>query len=371
MKFVIKKSSLEKLVNIGLQAIPVKTADITYLNFVMSLTDKGLGITASDGTIALHTEISTDEGDINNIEQGSTCLLASAFAQAVSKLSGEMVDIATDGNQLVINDGKAKLRFNTKGVENYPDINFDIEDENLCVKIDSKDYRAAFNAVKGSVATSGSRDMFYGVYLQADNGILQFTATDSYRVAIYRINLSDVQPFAYIVPLQAMNIISGADSTISIYSKNGTGIVFKTDSTVVVTRLIGGVYPSLDRFTSNEYNEALKFSKEEFLNALDIVGLVASNNSKECPIRLSFDGKACTLYADNLALGDAKVSLDFNTSFEEPFEISFSAPFVINALKTLNDEDFEFMFNETLAPFRIKGSYEFNYQIITPLRTLA
>ena len=78
MRLVIKKYELLKMLNVAQDAIPAKSTEPSFLNFLLEVTDEGASILASDGNI--HIKVF----QLNKNSEGENVILDSQNGSATS-----------------------------------------------------------------------------------------------------------------------------------------------------------------------------------------------------------------------------------------------------------------------------------------------
>ena len=127
MKLVIKKQSLLKMLNIAMDAIPSKSTEACFLNFLLTITDEGCNILASDGKITIKVNQYNKDTDGNEVildsQEGSIQLPAKLSREIIAKVAGEVITLEqVDSSLLTISDDRTTYNINTKPGNEYPDI---------------------------------------------------------------------------------------------------------------------------------------------------------------------------------------------------------------------------------------------------------
>ena len=192
MKLTIKRQTLLKMLNYANQAIPAKSAENQFLNFLIIVSAEKVSIVASDGTLStkVEQEAKDDKGKdvILNEEDGMIQVPAKYLLDIVSKLGGDVVTLnMVDTNYLNISDDATNFNLVTKDGREYPDIDLNLPEESHGFTVPLKDIRKLYETTAYAVATKGPKEIYYGINVSVRNGKLYFLTTDSYRMARYAV----------------------------------------------------------------------------------------------------------------------------------------------------------------------------------------
>lgn len=377
MKIEVLRKPLVNVLTRALRAIPAKNADNTFLCFLLETTQEGLSVTASNGVVSLRIKLPIkdrlENEQIKNIEVGGVCAPASMLTSFVSALSDDWVELRTDANYLYITDGKAKYELITKSGEEYPNIEFTPSDYADEVKLKSEDFHKAFVAVKDSVAIRGAKDLFYGINIKNSEGKLTFTATDTFRVARFTLDGSDINDFDFTAPVVALSLVDGLEGGIAIHYDDNSAL-FVAEDIVVSTRLLAGDFPEMGRIIPLQFAYSISINTDTILSAINSMLLIASANANNNPVRFEFSKDTCFVYASSPTYGNGKCPISFNLvsiadGNDDTFSITFNAEYVTTAIKALSSDKVTLLFNSNMSPFEIVGDDKHNLQLETPIRT--
>lgn len=380
MKLVIKRVEFLRLLTYVNQAIPSKSPEAQFLNFLLECKADGLNIIASDGTISakVNQPLKDDKGNdvILNIEEGMIQAPAKYLLDFVANLKGETITLMmVDTNYLNVSDGISEFNLVTKDGNEYPNVDLTLPEEEKGFTLDLKDVKLLFDATSYAVATKGPKELFYGINIRAHDGKMYFMATDSYRMARYAVKSDDSDAeFSFTCPVKALSMVTNIAQAgpLTIYFDQQRAL-FVSKGTILSTRLIRGEFPSADRLIPPSFNYQISISTSEFVQAADLVKIVSSAEDKNSQVRLTASREqGITLSARSTNYGNAKVPLQ-NASLtmpegEEIFEIGFNIDFATAAVKALGSNIFTFCFTSPTSMFMVKNDDPENIQIVTPIR---
>ena len=380
MKLTIKRIDFLKMLTYAALAIPAKSAEMQFLNFLIDVTENEVNIVASNGDLSTKITLGIkDEKDntiIYNLEPGCIQTQAKLFLECISKMGGEVITLnMVDSNLLNLSDDTTNFNLVTRAGEEYPDVNLVIPEEKKGLTVKISDFKKLFDATAFAAATRGPKELFQGINIRANDGKLYFLATDSYRMARYAVALNDTEVNVnFTSPVKALDMVSkiSEDGDCTIYFDDQRAL-FVSNGITLSTRLIRGEFPSADKIIPSAFDYSCSLKTKDFLDAADLIKIVSSIENKNCQARLILnkDGGA-TLTAKSANYGDGKVTLKGAVlslpEEQNVFEIGFNVDYVVASVKALNSDTFPFEFVSPTRMFMVKNDDVENIQIVTPIR---
>ncbi len=380
MKLTIKRTELLRLLTYAIQAIPAKSAEAQYMNFLIDCEEDHVDIIASDGNVStkINQPMKDPKGNdvILNIEKGLIQTPARMLLDIVAKMGGDVVTLAlVDSNFLNISDDTTDFNLVTKDGKEYPDVNLTVPEGKKGFAVSLKDMKSLFDTTSYAVATRGPKELFYGINVKAHGGKLYFMATDSYRMAQNAVSEPDTEAeFSFTCPIHALSMVTGIGQTgnCQIFIDDQSAL-FVTDGIALSTRLLRGDFPSVDRLIPPEFPYQVTVKTSEFLSAADRVKIISSVEDRNSQVRFTISREnGVTISARSTNFGTSQEVLK-NATFqikegEDVFEIGFNVDFAIAAVKALATDSFTFVFASATRMFMVKNDNPENIQIITPIR---
>lgn len=380
MTLTIKRSHFLKMLTYAGMAIPSRSAEVYQSNYLITVRADGVSVVASNDDMACKVDQSMkdEEGNdiILNAEPGSFQTPAKYLLDIVSKLGSDVVTLKmVDTNLLNISDDSTEFNLSTRASDAYPDVDLTIPEDGQTLVVPLKDLKRLYDTTSYAVSPKGAKELYMGINIKASNGVLSFTATDTYRLAIYSIPEKNTEvEFNFTCPIKALDMITRAEDggECTIYF-DGNRTLFSTGSIVLYSRLLRGEFPSLERLIPSRFLYKLTCDTEEFLAAADRVKIISSAEDKKSQVKLTISRQnGAVLSARSVNYGNSQSVLR-KSSFEMPedqdiFEIGFNIDFAIEAVKALKSDKFTFNFDNPTRTFMVKNEDPENIQIITPIR---
>jgi DNA polymerase III subunit beta len=233
----------------------------------------------------------------------------------------------------------------------------------------------AFVDTIARVARAASRDEtrphLTGVLVTATGSELRMVATDSYRLAVKETKLEAPLEGSLEVNVPARTlqelarIAGGGGESIGVAALENQ-VVFTVDDVVLSSRLVEGRFPNYQQLLPETYEHELRVSREELLEVVRRVGLLAQKNA---PLRLRFSEGALDVSAQTPDVGEASESLPIPFA-GEPLEIGFNPEFFREGLESAESEELILKLISPLRPGLIQSGDEgsgFIY-LVMPIR---
>jgi len=373
MRFIIKRDELLKAINIANRAVNSKSSAVPVLaNLKFDLDERGLSITGSNYELTIKTTIPYERDGvevIRNYQEGSTLVNSKIISDMARKIDTEEISFEViDSTIAVITAGKIKYNLNCIKADEYPDV--DLEPTGVQINLTHIEFSSLVSQTAFAASLKEQRPILTAINLEANDGILTATATDSARLARKQLPISTDLQFSANVPAKMMveidHLLEGAESLkVSLSEKKA---LFSFANTVIATRLIAGEYPNTKNIVPRVTNYSLQVNASDLLKAIDRVNILSID--RENVVDFYLDEDQIEISAKSTQVGSASEKIE-NFKFEgSNLQISFNSEFVSSAIKALNSEDVTFLFVGEMKPFVIKNPEdESTIQIVTPVRT--
>ena len=373
MRFIIRRDEFLKGLLVAGRAVNSKSSAIPVLsNLKLELDEKGLSITGSNYDLTIKTTIpyTRDEVElIRNVQEGTTLVNTKIITDMARKIDSEEISFeVVDSTIAVITAGKIKYNLNCIKANEYPDI--DLEPNGILINLTRLEFSSLVSQTSFAASLKEQRPILTAINLEAADGVLTATATDSARLARKQISISTDLRFSANVPARMMvevdHLLEGVDSLrIALSDKKA---LFEFENTVIATRLIAGEYPNTKNIVPRITNYALEVNASDLMKAIDRVNILSID--RENVVDLSLSDSVVEISAKSTQVGSASEKIEVFKFEGSNLQISFNSEFVLSAIKALNSEDVTFLFVGEMKPFVIKNPEDESViQIVTPVRT--
>ena len=376
MRFIIKRDEFLKGLLIAGRAVNSKSSAVPVLaNFKLDLDDRGLFITGSNYELTIKTSIpyTRDEVElIRNVQQGSILVNAKLITDMVRKIDSEEINFEViDSTIAYVTEPTGKIEFQLRNclrAEEYPDI--DLEPTGIQINLTRLEFSSLVSQTAFAASLREQRPILTAINLEASDGVLTATTTDSARLARKQITISTDLKFSANVPAKLMievdHLMEEAENVkIALSDKKA---LFEFDNIVVSTRLIAGDYPNTKNIVPRITNYSLEVNSNDLLKAIDRARIFSLDRENIVDLNLSED--SVEISAKSTQEGSATEKIEVFKFFGDNLQISFNSEFVSSAIKALNCEDVTLLFVGEMKPFVVKNPEDDSVvQIVTPVRT--
>ncbi|SDY34378.1 DNA polymerase III subunit beta [Salimicrobium album] len=378
MKFAIQRDQLMESVQDVMKAISSRTAIPILTGMKLEATTEGVKLTGSDSDISIESFIPAEEDGtvhIENIEPGSIVLQAKYFPDIVRKVPDNTVEIESDHTKNVtIRSGSAEFHLNGQDAEEYPSLpqlrtenSFDMPTDLLKRLIKQTGF---------AVSTSETRPILTGVHVSTEEENLQFVATDSHRLASRKISLETEETLnlpSVVIPGKSLSelnkILDDTGDSVQI-SITDNQILFRTKHLYFLSRLLEGNYPETSRLIPNESKTTVLIDSKELLQSVDRASLLAKENRNNVVRLLTKENNQIEIHGNSPEVGNVTEEVTADTIDGEELKISFSAKYMMDALRAIDATQVKISFTGAMRPFLITPVDDASIlQLILPVRT--
>ncbi|WP_026695816.1 DNA polymerase III subunit beta [Peribacillus kribbensis] len=377
MRFIIQRDRLVQSVQDVMKAVTSRTTIPILTGIKITAADEGVTFTGSDSDISIESFIPTEEAGNEIVEikeRGSIVLQARFFSEIVKKLPLGTVEITVqNGFQTIIRSGKAEFNLIGLDAEEYPHLP-QIEEENK-FQIPADLLKTIIRQTVFAVSTSETRPILTGVNWKVENGRISCIATDSHRLAMRNAPLDGNLDGTYsvVIPGKSLTELSKilddtTDPVEIVITENQ--VLFKAEHLLFFSRLLEGNYPDTSRLIPTESKTEVVVNTKDFLQAIDRASLLAKEGRNNVVKLSTMDAGVLEISSNTPEIGKVSEEVQTEEVNGEELKISFSAKYMMDALKTLEGTEIKVNFTGAMRPFVIHSVNDENItQLILPVRT--
>lgn len=366
MKFKIERILLLNALSKVTRAVSVKNPLPALTGIKFELDDEKLILIGSNSDLTIKTII---DQDIEIFKKGKIVLNARYIFEIVRKITGEYIDIEIiDGLLTRINDATSEFNLNGSNAIDYP--NIDLSKTGTSFDIKASLLKEIINQTKFAASDRESNPILTGINFVAKAGKLECISTDSYRLAKRIVNIDEAITFDINIPKNSLDEISkiiDKDQLIKVYVSNRK-ILFEYDNNVILSRLIDGQYPNLNRLIPDKFNYELTINPGYLLSAIDRVSLLEDEQNNLIKLDLSSDEVILSSYTQEIGSVEEKLNDSFFKG--DSLSISFSSIFANDAIRVFKEDKIKIYFIGPMNPIVFKEiDNDDLIQIVLPVRT--
>ena len=374
MKLTIKKDLLLNALNKVSKAISTKNLIPVLAGIKFELKKKKLTLTASDNDITIQTMIeSTNEEDFKVEQEGSIIIQGKYILDIVRKLPDKYINIEViDELKILIYTENSEFNLNGISESEYPNIG--LEESKKKVHIKASVFKDIVNQTAFASSNEESKPVLTGINFNIVGDVLECNSTDSYRLArkVIKLDGASEENYNIVIPshniLEFSRIIDDEDSDIELHIFNNK-ILFKTGNLKFESRLINGTYPNTSNLLPDDSYLVVSTNLNAFYDVIDRVSILTSDKEKNI-VTLETKGDILVLKSSSVEIGRVEEKMPIMKNNSEDIKISFSAKYMMEALKSFSTETVDIHFVGEIKPILIKSSEDETLtQLVLPIRT--
>lgn len=366
MKLSITRDNLQQGLGAVTGTIPSKTTLPVLSNLLLRAEDDRLELSGTDLDISASVSVPAD------VEEGGA---VTAPARKLSDIARELaeapVHLTADDEKIELECGKSHFKLFGLPEDEFPafpDVDFGESWRMEAGRLQDLIDRTSF-----AVSTEESRPILNGVLWQLRSDHTSMVATNGHRLAMMSEDLEDVDaPEAdLIVPPKALDQVEslfGDEEEIEVArSENHLG--FRSDGSVVFTRLIEGPYPNYNQVIPDDNDMIATANRDALEQAIRRMAVVASDQTHRVRMEFRSDTVHFRVQTPDLGEGEDELAVDYDG---EDLEIGFNANYLLEILRNMPDGDVKMSFKapERAATFEPADGDPDYLCLVMPLRLL-
>ena len=365
MKLTIKRTELVAKLSIVSRAVSTRAATQALSGILLSASESGVALTATDGEMGLRTEM---EAGVDGA--GTALLPGRLLAELARSLGDESVEIELRDSErdVEIRSGGSSFHLRTLPAEDFPHLPEEGEEP---LKIPAAALAETVDLVARAASRDDMRPVLTGVLVSASGQEMTMVATDSYRLAVKRTELEspiggELEANIPAKALRELGRLVGAgeveEVAVSLLSNQA---LFRAGAILLNTRLIDGQFPNFRQLLPESYEHDVRLPRAEFLDVVRRVSQLAQRNA---PLRLAFSQGELKVSASTPDVGDAEETMP--AAFDgEPLEIGFNPEFLRDGIESVAGEEVVLRLISPLRPGLLQpvDNEDFRY-LVMPIR---
>ncbi len=371
MKFTIEKNVILEGLNNVIRAISTKNV-IPVLNGIkFELKEEGLYLTASDSELTIKVLIESKEiKQVHNL--GGIIIQSKYILDIVRKMPSDIINFEViDGLKIKIYTDNNQYNLNCLDINDYPDVKLEVNKDPII--IEGTVFKTIINQTVFAISTQELRPILTGVNFKFSKNNLEVVATDSYRLAKKNIKLETPVEKDVEIVIPGKNImelekIITDEENIEIHIFNNK-VLFKYKNVHFQSNLLSDNYPNTSNLIPSEFAYIIKVSKKDFNDAIDRAALLTLGKDKNI-VKMTLENTKMVINSYASEIGKVEEQLTVETNNKEKLEISFSSKYMLEAIKTMQEEEILLLLNSDVKPLIIKSlTDESLIQLILPIKT--
>jgi DNA polymerase-3 subunit beta len=365
LKLTTKRDALVAKLSIVSRVVSARDATQALSGILLSSEGDSVTLSATDGTMGLRTELEASVG-----EPGTLLLPGRLFAELARSLGHDEVAIESRESErdVEIRSGGSRFHLRLLPAEDFPKVPVG---DGEALRIPAQALAETVEVVAPAASRDDMRPVLTGVLVSASGEEMTMVATDSYRLAVKRTEISDGLggDLEANIPARALRelgrLVGGEEAEQVLVTLLPNQAIFAIGSIVLNTTLIDGQFPNFRQLLPESYEHEVRLPRSEFLEVARRVSQLAQRNA---PLRLSFSEGELKVSASTPDVGDAEETMPVSFS-GEPLEIGFNPDFLKDGIETVQGDELLLRLISPLRPGLLQpvDSDDFRY-LVMPIR---
>lgn len=370
MKLSLMQENLARGLSLVSRAVSSRATLPVLANVLLKTEDGGLRLTATNLEIGISAWV---PGKID--VDGALTVPARLITDVVSGLpGGERVDLEVESETtLLIRAGRYQTHLRGIEADEFPVI--PQAGDRPTTRVAQAALRRALGEVTFAAASDETRPILTGVLTRLAGETMTLAAADNYRIAVRTLDLlQSVEETSIVVPARSyselMRILGDTDEPADIILVQAKSqVIFRVDTTEVVSRLIDGQFPNYQSVLPTSHSTRAVVDRDELLKAVRLSALIASSAANVVRLRVGEDGAEGITIAAAADVGDAEGQVEA-TLEGDAVTIAFNARYLVEALQNMEADQLALELSGPLAPGVLKPVEDTAYvHVIMPVRT--
>lgn len=373
MKLKINRVELLNALNKVAKAVNQKSPLLALTGIKFTLTDHYLELIGSDSDLSIRCIVSKEKNGKTIIEVeeiGSSVINERLICEIVRKVDSEMIEIAVIDNVAKIKSDKSIFTVNCIPAIDYPPIAFEDISDGQTFDIDALELKSLFDQTLFATSDKESRPALTGLNFKCSGTALEVVATDTYRLSRKNLTLKDSFEFNVTIPRNTLDNVNkivevGQNVRVTVSDKK---VSFDLGECMVNSRIINSTFPDTSRLIYTEFAQSLKISTKELVGAVDRASILLTE--KNNVVKLNMDVEEVFVSAKSSEYGYSMEKLNDYAYEGDKLTISFSAKYLLDAIRALSSEEIILKFTGDMRPIIMTSKTNPDLiEVILPVRS--
>ncbi|MGB8362030.1 MAG: DNA polymerase III subunit beta [Acidimicrobiia bacterium] len=341
------------------RAVGTRTALPVLQGLLCEVSGSQLKVTGTDLDMTVRTQ-----AEVEVMEEGRAVIPGRLLSEAVRKMPAGQVTIGVSDTDIEIQGNGPRFTLRPLAVDDFP-VQEDVIPDG--VEVDGEVFAEAIDQVAVAASGDGARPILTGVLFETSDEGLRMVATDSYRLAKKDLPGIGLEGSG-LVPARGLRelarTIGAPKVTAQIREREA---LFSSDRGTLRLRLIDGSFPKYQSLLPETYPNQIILNKDELLDALGRVTLVAEDH---IPVRLKLlsGGVEVTVSRQDVG-GEAEHLAGEYEGIDEEVSIAFNPRYLQDGVSAISGDSVRIRVIDSFKPGVLDGGDDGNFlYLLMPVR---
>lgn len=365
MKINCEKAELLRGINIVMKAVSSKSLLPISKCILLTVTEKGISLTGNDNELGIETII---KGQIQ--ENGSIAIDAKLFYDIIKAFPAETVNLETDENLITkISCDKAKFELPCLSGEQFTLLP-EFEKTNK-ITVSELLLKNAISKTIFSVALNEKNNIIMtGELFKVEENRLTLISLDGHRISKRIIECETNGSFLdnIIIPGKSLTELlkimdDDSKANVDIFCSNHY-VSFEFNDTKILTRLIDGEYFNFEAMLNVNSEIKININRKDLMSSIERALLMIRESDKKPVVLQIFDDSI--ILSINTTIGSMSEEIEIIKQGND-LTVGINPKFLIDILKSVDEETIDIYFNGSKAPCIIKDEKESYIYLFMPI----
>ncbi|MFQ5523401.1 MAG: DNA polymerase III subunit beta [Acidimicrobiia bacterium] len=359
MRIRAQRDDLADVLSRANRAVGTRAALPALQGLLCEAVGNTLRVTGTDLDVTVRTQ-----AEVEVIEEGRAVIPGRLMTEAVRKMPVGQVTIDADEHEVTIEGNGPRFTLRPLVVDDFP-TQEEVPVEG--VEVDGELLGEAVSQVTVAASGDGARPILTGVLFEPIDEGLRLVATDSYRLAkrdLPGVGLAGTG----LVPARGLRELTKTIGAPTITAQlRDREAVFASERGVLQLRLIDGTFPKYQSLLPDSYPNQVILDKEEILDALGRVTLVAEDH---IPVRMKLreGGVEVTVTRQDVG-GETEHLVGEFQGTEEEVSIAFNPRYLQDGVLALGTDKVRIQVLDSFKPAVLDSGVDSDYlYLLMPVR---
>ncbi|MDR3346506.1 MAG: DNA polymerase III subunit beta [Campylobacteraceae bacterium] len=343
MKIVVAKEILEVILTNTQSYLEKKDLSQITSHVLLNATEDELQIKATDFEIGFGYRTK----NVKIAAGGYATANGTKLLQIVKSFKEGDITLESISSSLYIKQNSSKFSlpmFNHLEFPNFPEV-----ENKPKFDIGADDFVKAVKKITPAIDNNNPKFELNGALIDIKNNFVNFVATDTRRLAIFKKERETDKDFSLIIPKKAIVEFGKLFSNnIEIFYDENT-LIAKSDEFTFFTKLINGKFPDYDRIIPKEKHFRIQLNREKMVESIKQISIISPE------IKITFKPKNIIFESLNDENIEAKTEIEFDTGLSEDINLSFNSRYMLDFLSNIEESNFGLGFNDSSLPFTLEA----------------
>ena len=358
MKLICTQENLKKALSSAERAVGRQSALPILGNFLLETENGRLKLSATNLEIGVVVWMGAKID-----EEGRVTVPAKLLSQFIGNLpTTEVVTLESVADGLSVSCGGYRVKMKGLPASEFPLMPEKKTDGG--VEIPALTLKSALSRLLPSVALQETRQELTGICFVFSESSLTLAATDSFRLSEERIELEKPVSSDFLEAVQSLGSVILPAGTLSelsraihegektlLFTLEENQVFLDLEGIRIISRLITGKFPDYERIIPKEFSFRAFLDRNEFLRALRIAGIFAS---EEIAVELDSEANVVRVESASGGVGEQKVEIPASIAGEGALRAVFHPRYLSDGVGFVETEHLAFFANTPSTPIAIK-----------------